>query len=86
MNTVRIAVIKLPRQGDILKERSHKRITIRILKIKLSGLIFGIRNYIIAVKCIDYKSFHLVRSMGKAKTLFAKRTASDTGYKHLISE
>jgi hypothetical protein len=39
-----------------------------------------------AVKYIDRKSFHLVKLIGKAKALFAKRTASDTGYKYPISE
>jgi hypothetical protein len=39
-----------------------------------------------AVECMDRKSFHLVRSMGKAKVLFAKRTASDAGHKYPISE
>jgi hypothetical protein len=86
MNAVRTTVIKLPRQRDILKERSYKGITIRILKIRLSGLTFGIRNCIIATECMDYKSFHLVRLMGKTKVLFAKRTTFDTDYEYLMSE
>jgi hypothetical protein len=86
MNAVRIAVIKLPRQEDILKERSHKGIAVRILKIRPSGLAFGIRNCIIAAECMDRKSFHLVRLMGKAKAPFAKRTASDAGHEYPISE
>jgi hypothetical protein len=86
MNTVRTAVIKLPRQGDTLKERSHKGIAVRISKIRPSGLAFRTRNYITATKCMDYKSFHLVRSMGKAKIPFTKRTASDANYKYPISE
>jgi hypothetical protein len=39
-----------------------------------------------AAECMDRKSFHLVRLMGKAKVLFTKRTVSDTGYKYPISE
>jgi hypothetical protein len=86
MNAVRIAVIKLSKQGDILKERSYKGITVRISKIRPSGLVFGIRNYITAAECMDRKSFHLVGSIGKAKVPFIKRTASDAGYKYPISE
>jgi hypothetical protein len=86
MNTVRITVIKLSRQGDILKERNYKRITIRISKIRLSGLIFGIRNYIITVEYIDRKSFYLVRLIGKTKILFTKRTVSNASYEHPISK
>jgi hypothetical protein len=82
MNAVRITVIKFPRQGDILKERSYKGITIRISKIRLSGLAFGIRNCITAAEYMDRKSFHLVRLMGKAKVLFAKRITSDAGYEY----